>query len=310
MKLLFINHDRKECGIFQYGKRLSNIFAKDNRYELIYKEINNEEELRNSCNETNPDFIFYNWNLYTMSWLTPNLISYIKSDFNVKQILFQHEGGDPRIFPIDAIVMADMTNDPANKIFALPRALFERKLPENKKNNITTIGSFGFGFEHKGFDILCLRVQEEFDEAIINLHMAAAFYGDADGNLRNKIIDKCKQFIYNPKITLNITTDFITNEQLLYFLHSNDINIFMYDQLHHRTGLSSVIDYAISVEKPFGVSNSNMFRHVLAENPSINLDNNSISSVINIGNEPAIHFKKLWSNDVLRDTLYSIMEQI
>ncbi len=43
-------------------------------------------------------------------------------------------------------------------------------------------------------------------------------------------------------------------------------------------GLSSVIDYAISVKKPIGISNSNMFRHIYSD--EICLYKNSIQYCI------------------------------
>ena len=42
------------------------------------------------------------------------------------------------------------------------------------------------------------------------------------------------------------------------------MNIFLYDKLEHR-GISSVIDYALSVNKPFGISDSNMFKHIYSD---------------------------------------------
>lgn len=310
MKLLFINHSEEKCGVYQHGKRLAEIFSKDPRYTLVYREIDSSEQLINLCRSESPEFIFYNWNLYTITWLTPEIVSTIKSEFQSKQMLFQHEGGNPRSFPVDAIVMADMSEDENSKIFSLPRALFEVEFKKPLKNDKITIGSFGFGFDHKGFDRVCLKVQREFEEAVINLHLTAAFYGDGSGAIRDSMIAKCNQMIYSPKVELNITTNFISDEELLNFLHGNDINLFMYDAMPGRTGISSVIDYAISAEKPFGVTHSSMFRHVLAERPSINVEDNSISSIIDGGNEPSLHFKNIWSNQVLRDKLYYIMEKI
>jgi hypothetical protein len=62
-----------------------------------------------------------------------------------------------------------------------------------------------------------------------------------------------------------VTHKFFTNEEIILFLHSNSCNIFLYDKLDGR-GISSVIDYSISVNKPFVISDSYMFRHVYSDN--------------------------------------------
>jgi hypothetical protein len=59
----------------------------------------------------------------------------------------------------------------------------------------------------------------------------------------------CFQKNIKPGILLLITHDFFSTNEILTFLQSNTMNIFLYDQMHGR-GISSAIDYAISVKKP------------------------------------------------------------
>ena len=61
-----------------------------------------------------------------------------------------------------------------------------------------------------------------------------------------------------------IHTDFVNENDLLIFLQSNTMNIFLYDNLHGR-GISSTIDYALSVRRPLGISDSFMFRHIYSD---------------------------------------------
>jgi len=214
----------------------------------------------------------------------------------------------PTHFPVSGFVMADMSEKEDSKVFGLPRAIFETNLSCNY-NEIVSIGSFGFGFPNKGFDRLCLRVQEEFDHANINIHMTAAFFGDANGELREQVAARCASFIYKPGIKLQIGRDFIDDNGVLKFLSENDINIFMYDDMPGR-GLSSVIDYAVSVDRPFAVNSSSMFRHVLEKTPSVNVDNFSISEIINNGPNISKFYQQEWSNNSLRDKMFYILESI
>jgi hypothetical protein len=86
------------------------------------------------------------------------------------------------------------------------------------------------------------------------------------------------------------------DEELLDFLASNTINIFMYDGMPGR-GCSSVIDYALSVNRPIGISNSHMFRHIYSD--EICLYKRSIADIIEKGNEYLDRFRQLWSEDRL-----------
>lgn len=58
----------------------------------------------------------------------------------------------------------------------------------------------------------------------------------------------------------------MSNDEILDFLNKNTVNIFLYDNMPGR-GLSSTIDYAVSVDTPLIVNNSNMFRHLLSDRP-------------------------------------------
>ena len=61
-------------------------------------------------------------------------------------------------------------------------------------------------------------------------------------------------------------------------------------------GLSSTIDYAVSVDTPLIVNNSNMFRHLLSERPEISIENNSINDIIDMGISSVQYFRKKWYN--------------
>ena len=58
-----------------------------------------------------------------------------------------------------------------------------------------------------------------------------------------------------------IIHDFLDDNDILYFLSKNTINVFLYDYMHGR-GISSTIDFALSVDTPLAISDSYMFRHI------------------------------------------------
>jgi hypothetical protein len=133
-------------------------------------------------------------------------------------------------------------------------------------------------------------VNEEFDEAVINLHMPWAYFGDPKGTETRKIATSCREHNKKPGITLNINHDFLLNEEVLNFLAGNDINLFLYHSCNQ--GLSSVIDYALSVKRPIGITNDSMFKHILKDD--ILVEKHSIKDLLQQGTKPLEEFYEKW----------------
>jgi hypothetical protein len=305
MKVLLVNHLQEHCGVYQHGKRMADILLTDDRYVSKYLETNSLQEFISVFSDFNPDVVMYNWHQATLPWYTPQLSYSVPA----KQLIFHHENNLPYHLNSDGIILADMSENKLAKIYGLQRALFELPVPEPKNNEVVTIGSFGFGFENKGFENICVRVCEEYDGAIINLHITAAFFGDRFGTLTQKISDTCRSLITKPGVKLNITINFIPDSDLVNFLGANDVNLFLYQYQENR-GLSSAIDYAVAAGRPFGVSNSSMFRHVLKKFPELNADENTIESIIKFGSGPSDYFREEWSSENLKNKFFSILEDI
>lgn len=306
MKLLLVNSKIFECGVFQYGKRISNILNTEYRYQFLNLETDNLEEFENCVSDYSPDIIIYNWHSATMPWLSVDKTQKIK---NIKQLFVFHEINIPHQFHNDGYLTADMTSKPDYKLYPLIRPIFDVCI-EKKINKIPVIGSFGFGFDNKGFEKIFKLVSETFDKAIIKLHITNPFFGDYSGNTTNSIINRCKQYITNPNISTEITTDFISDENILQFLNSNSLNVFLYDDMHGR-GLSSVIDYAISVDTPLAVNDSYMFRHITKQTPNISIKSNlSLKQIMDNGIDDVKFYRKEWSNLNFKDNLYKIISSL
>ena len=74
MNVLFLNHKKKQCGVYQYGLRIYNILklTKDINYE--YYELDCVEEYNYITSKNNYYAIIYNYHVATMSWLNANNI--------------------------------------------------------------------------------------------------------------------------------------------------------------------------------------------------------------------------------------------
>jgi len=109
-----------------------------------------------------------------------------------------------------------------------------------------------------------------------------------------KILRDCESSVTKKGVTLNINRRFLPEVELLNFLASSSVNLFPYDP-HHNRGISSVIDYALSVDTPIAITKSHMFRHISNTNPSICVEDREIIDIINSGTECLSDYKKEWS---------------
>lgn len=265
--VLFLNHSGIQCGVYQYGKRVFDIIKQDPSINYIYKELNNLQGYTTVLKE-NPTItaIIYNYHNCTMPWLHKSTIQKA-----VKNIGIPHESNHNMF---DIVCDVDPTS---SSHYRLPRPLFESIdtniddssptiqsfIREYTDDDIPIFGSFGFGFGNKGFDKMIRLINEQYDRAIIKIIMpTATFYPDQ--NISYSTADSCRSIPLKPDVKLMITHEFFSEKALLAFLHSNTMNIFLYDTMHGRS-ISSTIDYALSVKKPLCISDSHMFRHIYSD---------------------------------------------
>jgi hypothetical protein len=289
MNILFLNHAKSQCGVYNYGTRLYDIWKKSNKLEFIYLEVNSLEEY-NQINFDNFKFIVYNYHVCTMEWLKPRTIT--KKSINIGIL---HECY-PQLFHYCINTQSD-----------IPRPIFESitsKIQSNDTSvvnfleyglntNIPIIGSFGFGFTNKGFDKIVNYVNQQFDKAIIKIIMPFADYGDKTGEKSRYVSSLCSMTNKKPGIEILIIHDFLHDNDILYFLSKNNVNVFLYDKMEGR-GISSTIDFAMSVHTPLCISDSYMFRHIY--NDSICLYKNSFSECITNSIEYMKQFREIYSH--------------
>ena len=290
--ILFINHKQKQCGVYQYGYRMGMILSKSIEYNFIYCEVDSQDEYLKLIEDYNPSGIIYNYHPDTMNWMSNVLIN------NFNKIIHYgiHHEGTPAI-PIlfNNYILNDSTQKDNKNYFSVPRPIFENDNLQYSTPSIPTIGSFGFGFNNKGFERLCKLVNEQFDEAVIKFHIPFSYYGDNDGQLAKSMIEKCKSLLTKEKIKIVASHEFLTDEGVLRFLSENTLNAFLYDDAQSR-GLSSVIDYAISVRVPIAITKTNMFRHISNTTPSICVEDRALKEIIKSGVEPLQQYRDKWSN--------------
>lgn len=293
--ILIVSGKKKRCGIGQYGLNIAEALQKSSKYSFLYTECSNPEELKKAMATFNPVVVIYNYYPATMPWLNSKITRQFRaSQLGIMHEVTQEEANKATQEMFDFHVCPDPTlveNNP--HVFKTGRLI----LPYVNTQNIpaiTTIGSFGFDFNDMGFDRLVNTVQQEFDEAKIILHLPVNDIIDKQGYYALSTAHRCRKIIKKPKIKLIINHEFLDKFALVDFLAGNTINAFFYDTEKNR-GISSVIDYALAVQRPIAITKCGMFRHIIPASPSICIEDTNMTQIINNGVVPLIPFYNQWS---------------
>ena len=304
--LLFVTHMKKQCGVYEFGLSTFNAIKKSTKYIFIHVECESLAELTAAIAINKPTMIIYNYHPAVMPWVCTKVVKGIYknnlANIGITQVGIIHEITQQVADTATAYNNTIILNGTTKKINSLfdfyiaadPTLLLKnplvfktgRLIPEYQNNTsvpaVTTIGSFGFATPNKGFEKLVAKVKEEFNEAIIRLNMPHAAFGDADGTNAKNIADNCFKILEGSNIKLEITHEYLNHDKLLDFLAANSMNVFMYEDKNGR-GISSAIDFALSVKRPIAVSNCSMFRHLLKTNPEICCETQSLKNILSKG---------------------------
>ena len=321
-KILFVSHKKAQCGVYEFGKNITDVLQHSKRYQFIRVECSSLAELQTAIAENSPVGIIYNYYPSVLPWLT-TIIGHKLYKSNIATIPIPQIG---IIHEITQHVADTATNYKKKFLFGsvshLINSLFDyyiapdptlllrnpyvyktgRLIPlyQNKfhLSSKPVIGSFGFGTSKKGFEKIVQLVQQEFDEAVIRFNIPAADFGDKNGVNARVIAEKCKALIIKPGIQLIVTHDFLDNKAMLDFLAKNTINVFLYEDATSR-GLSSTVDNAMSVQRPVAVSDGAMFRHVFDAEPSVCVTRNNLKTIIQNGFAPLQKYYNEWNTENL-----------
>ncbi len=304
--VLYLNHSTKTCGVYQYGLAVFNIISKSKKYNFVYRETDSFDDYQDVLKEQSWSGIVYNYIRDTMPWLNAvNLQRFLPNWF------LYHDGG--AIFDIDEkfIINSNPGDIYSGTMYGrgIPRPLKEHMLlPKNPVRDIPVISSFGFGFHHKCFPDIIELVQSQLDDAIIRMVITNAFFGDRDGTITRAIASNLFKLVRKPGIKLDIRTSYMEEDELLLFLNDSDLNIFCYkpNDIHIASGISSVIDYALSVNTNIAITKCCMFRHIYHGDIDVN-----ITPLKQIMHGPTDHFDNLrvkWCNNNLLTTFENIID--
>ena len=301
-KVLILNHKHIECGVYQIAVRIFKIASQSKKINYSYAEVSDRREFNTAIYDHRPDYIIYNYHWDRMPWLRDADILLNKK---IKHYFIYHDGSMMTTYDKYLFFGAfdpQGTDVSQDKRILLPRPIY-RYSGYYPTNDLPTIGSFGFAFNHKKFHAIAPYVGSQFDKAVVNLHFTNPYFGDTPGNRIADIIDLCYG-VCPQNVKLNITTNFMDDNAAMTFLAGNDINLFLYDTALQNPGISSAIDYALSVRRPIAISNNMMFRHIASDD--ILIEKNTIKNIINRGTDPLERFYTDWSPEKFTDAMENL----
>jgi len=297
--VLFVSHHKEKCGVHQFGITISEALTGSRRFDFRYVECQDPAEFAVAVKQHAPVAVIFNHHRGTMPWLRLR---------DVRGL------GVPRLGIIHEVTqhVADTASDPLFDFFIAPDptllltntlvyktgrlvAAFRDSHPAP---TVPTIGSFGFGLKGKGFERLIDIVQQEFDQAVVRLHIPYADFGDSDGAGARAIAAACQRRVTRDGIRLEFTHQFLSRDELLEFLSGNSLNAFLYEELGGR-GIASVTDFALAVDRPIAITRTQMFRHLWSVRPSICVEDATLRQLLETGSAPLRRLAAEWSVDNL-----------
>lgn len=307
--VLFVNYKEPKCGVYQWGKNILEAISKSPKYLFHYLEILHLEELDSYVAKSDCEAIIYNYHPQTLTFINPSMERrYRQVNIALMHEMTQAEADTmPNRF-FQYYVMGDPTlieNNPA--VFKTGRLIIPYTNTK-KAPDIVTIGTFGFSVGSKGYQRLIDVVQDEFDEAIIRVHIPSNGIIDVDGAVAHRQAEECRQRLRKPGIQIQTSHDFLDRNAMLDFLAGNTVNAFLYDYLK-VAGISSSPDHAMAVRRPMAVTKSIMFRHLHSLHPSITIEDSSLREIIKNGIEPFSHLYSLWNEDNVRAEYENVLDK-
>ena len=307
--VLFVSYKEERCGVYQWGKNIFEAVSKSEKYQFHYVEVLNLEELDSYVAKSECEAILYNYHPQTLTFLNPSMERrYSQVNIALMHEMTQAEADSMPDRFFQYYVMGDPTlieNNPA--VFKTGRLILPYTNTK-KAPDVVTIGTFGFSVGSKGYQRLIDVVQDEFDEAIIRVHIPSNGIIDADGAVANRHFEECQRRIRKPGIRVQPSHEFLDRDAMLDFLAGNTINAFLYDYLK-VAGISSSPDHALAVKRPMVITKSIMFRHLQSVQPSITIEESSLKEIIRNGFEPLTHLYDLWNPNNLRLEYENILDR-
>jgi hypothetical protein len=304
--VLFCNTQNEQCGVYQYGRHLFDALYQSTEFDFVYIQPGSAEQLTVEVVKHMPVAVLYNWHPDQGGWMKEAPL-WFPTKARVRQYLVYHDW-DADVSKFDGVMFSDPTMPDHDNWYAIPRPLPQwTPLPlEPPDEKCPVLGVHGFG--GASADWLVTRAMDEFDWAVLRLHLPSAHYGDADGVTARNMADLCRKHASRkPGIELQISHHWMSVPRMMHWLSFNDMNVYLRDPAAHWRGVSSALDAALAVRRPLAVNKCEGFRHVFGCEPSICVEDRSLKDILATGVAPLTKVYEHNSSEHLRRRVEQIL---
>ena len=307
------------CGIGLIGKLISDALCQHPDYNIEVLFADSSAEVQQKLAAFNPEVAIYNYAPGTTPWMNDPAMrsnfpktkhARIMHDFH--QLIAdnfrpaRHEGWE-------YLIADDPSVKGNDRVFITNRLIPDGPTVEYVEPSKPIIGFQGFGPPHKGIARLARKVQEEFDEATLRLHIPFGYYEDLihgfAGSNANARAQEVRKIITKPGIDVVITHDLLDTQEIINLLAQNTINCYFYDYLD-GAGIASSPDYALAARRPIAMTRSHQMRNFWNLEPSILIENSSIKEIIANGTKPLEPLYAAYSKESVWKDYSNIIERL
>ena len=280
--VLIVNSTEPICGVYQFALALSQILQGSKTHRYSHHAFKDLETLKLCAKYY--DLIVINWHEKLFPWLFNETIE----ELGVPVAIIGGHDCYPSFEKSVHTIDCTSSNESTANSTTIPRPVRDfYPFPDPER---ITIGSCGFNFFSKNFQHVATVVASSFDDALIRLHIGQ----HPEGQSTEAIVKTVQEQLWKlqkPNIDIEVSTEFLSDEDLVAFLSENTANVFLYPPFAGEArGLSSTIDKALAAKKPFAISDSTMYRHINSEKKFL-LSHFSLGDIISFGTD---HIKPFW----------------
>jgi hypothetical protein len=294
--ILFIYNEMPEsgiCGISIFGMSYSKAMMLTEKYNVLRFCANSGQEVIDLYNQYKPKLIFYAFCIRTTPWMAeiawkkriPCKHIVIDADITQRAIDTFHPS---TFYGFDAYVCHDPTLDVdfRDNVYKVSHIRPDVVAPEYVDTGITKIGFHGSATFNKGILELVDYVQQNYDEAELRFHcpLNYTYSGNSNKDLMNNI-EIVKSKISKPGIKFFLTTDIVSDQELVNRISQNTVNCYFNREDPYGTPVSS-IHTALSARRPIAIRKTKPTVSYWQPKPSICIEDNSIKDIIKNGFEP------------------------
>lgn len=261
LKGIFYNSPHAACSIHSVGILTYQCLKLSSMYSLDYSEDNQIND--------GYDFVVYNQHFTVNNWMTCFDVQKFKGPVIciVTEVAYK-KGFDPIHYSpkfFDAYIILDPTIIQTSNAWGFPRPIpsIVLKTLDPPPLDPPIVGSFGYATEGKNWASIVKAVEKDYDFATIRINIAHAKHVPNNEIRIALAFDQIRKAVTKNGIKLELTSIYMSDEELIHWCSQNTLNCFMYMRSHiYNCGLSAVTDQAIASRRPLLVTTDDTFRHL------------------------------------------------